>query len=86
MNMAVNEAAVANPWAFDDHLRRAAKRLFDDTLSDEMQAVNRVYRSALLILLDGICTDNPFEIQWALDAVSYVYRKLHVTQMVEGDL
>ncbi len=43
-----------DPWAFDDYQRRVMQRLFSDQVSEEEQRANRVRRSALAMLFEGL--------------------------------
>lgn len=73
-----NHDAVDNAWLFDDHVRRNISRLSDDEhQSKPRRARNRIYREAVLHLIEGLATESPFEVSEAFELIA---SQFHLTQ------
>jgi hypothetical protein len=73
-----NPSAIDNAWEFDDHVRRNISRLSDDEhLSKPRRARNRIYREAILHLIEGLATESPFEVSEAFELIA---SQFHLTQ------
>lgn len=68
--MSFNPADADNMWAAEDHYRRVSSALFDPNVHPLRQKRNRIYRIALMSILDGLKDENVNEIA---AAVSMIY-------------
>lgn len=73
-----NPEIIDNAWMFDDWVRRHAQRLSDDQHhSKARQARNRIYREAVLRLIEGLSSESPFEVSEAFELIA---SQFHLTQ------
>lgn len=61
-----------DPWAFDDFQRRVMLKLFSERDDEDTQRRNRLKRSALVLLLEGLADDDRQKVTMAAATMAEV--------------